>query len=143
MNRRKFAFFAGVLMLVEGIFALAQGLSTFPEWLPVLQISQGYGVFLDLIPMNIVNKSVLIAFGIAGLVVAQPRFSLEADVLYAKVLFYVMGLAAVLGMFHYTNTLFGIMPLMRGAVVEHLFLAAVGGYFGFKHGELPLHEQMA
>ena len=143
MNTRKFAFFAGILMLVEGVCALAQGLSTFPDWLPVLQITQGYGVFLNLVPMNIVNKLVLVSFGIAGIVVAQKRFSLEANVRYFKVVFFVMGIAGVLGLFRYTYTLFGVMPLMRGAAVEHLAFAALAAYLSYKHGELPLHEQLA
>ena len=143
MNIRKFALFGGVVMLVLGVFSLAQGLSTFPDWLPSLQINSGYGVFLNILPMNIVNKVLLIAFGIAGVVIAQPRFSAEANVRYAKSVFYFMGILAVLGLFRYTNTLFGIMPLMRGEVVAHGIFALLGGYFSFKHGELPLHEQLA
>jgi hypothetical protein len=143
MNTRKFAQIAGVVFLVIGVFGLAQGLSTFPEWLPVLQISSGYGVFLDLIPMNIINKLLYIGFGVAGLVVAQPRFSAEADVRYSKTVFYTFGLLAVLGLFQYTSTLFGVMPLMRGAVLAHAVFAGAAAYFAFKHGELPSHEQLA
>ncbi len=143
MKTRKFALYAGVLFLVIGVLSLAQGLSTFPEWLPALQVSSGYGVFLNVLPMNIINKLLYIGFGVAGLVVAQPKFPLETDVRYAKTVFYTLGLLSVLGLFQYTSTLFGVMPLMRGAVVFNGVLAGFAAYFSFKRGELPLHEQLA
>lgn len=143
MKIRNFALIGGIVMLVLGVFSLVPGLSTFPDWLPRLQFNTSYGLFLNALPMNIVNKLLLIAFGIAGIAVAQPRFAVETNVRYAKTVFYFMGILAVLGMFRHTNTLFGILPLMRGEIAAHGIFALLGAYFSYKHGELPLHEQLA
>ncbi len=132
MNIRKFAFVSGSIMLILGVLSLIPQLSTFPDWLPALKLTNSYGLFFNLFPMNIVNKVALIAFGIAGIAAANPKNLVIASVRWARTVAWVMGVAAVLGLFPQTNTLWGYWPLLRGEVLLHGVFAVLGGYYGYK-----------
>ena len=106
MNPKRFAFVSGLIMLIMGISSLI-----FPgtsESLPALEVDNRYGLFLGLFPMNIFNKVALIIFGLGGLRAANDKFaSLPLSIFYSRVVFFSMGLLAILGLFPQTNTLFG------------------------------------
>lgn len=131
MATKKFALIAGAVMLVMGVAALIPGLSTFPTWLPRLQLETSYGAFLNFFPMNIINKLALIAFGIAGIMVARGNVPVASAVLYSRVVFVVMGIAALLGAIPATNTFFGYWPLFGAEIASHAVFAVLGAYFGF------------
>lgn len=130
MNVKKFALFGGLVMLIMGVAALI-----FPgpiEGLPLLKLQDSYGLFLGLFPMNIVNKVALILFGVAGIWASQAKFtSLPASIRFSRAVCFVMGAAAILGLFPQTNTLNGYWPLFDGEVFAHAVFAAFGAYYGF------------
>lgn len=136
MNTRKFALIGGSVMLFMGIFALAPPLSTIPDWLPALKLELSYGLFLNLFPMNIVNKLALISFGIAGIIVSQPKHSVQTSIYYSRTVFFVMGIAALLGLYRPLNTFFGYWPLFGAEIWSHAIFAVLGAYYGFKAKEV-------
>jgi len=100
--------------------------------LPFLNLDISYGLFLGYFPMNIVNKVALIAFGFAGIIATSLKFNaLPRSITFSRVVFYVMGAAAILGLIPQTSTGFGYWPLFGGEVIAHAALALVGAYFGF------------
>ena len=134
MQPRKFALVAGIVMLLMGVLALIPSLSTdpFTAQLPLLDVNTSYGLFLGLFAMNIFNKVALIVFGLLGISASSgEQTSLPRSILFAKVVFFVMGAATILGAFPSTNTLGGRWPLFGATMVEHLVFAILGGYFGF------------
>jgi hypothetical protein len=134
MHPRQFALVGGIVMLLFGALAFLPALSTPPgdAGLPILNLETSYGLFLGFFPMNVINKLVLIAFGIAGIYSAnKPTTSLPASINFSRWTFFVMGIAAILGLFPATNTLGGYWPLFSGEVVAHAVFALSGGYFGF------------
>jgi hypothetical protein len=120
-------------MLVMGAFALIPALYDYPAaMLPALKVENSYGLFLGIFPMNIFNKVALIAFGAAGIFASQlPTTALPASVKWARAVFVVMGIAAVLGLFRQTDTLSGYWPLFGAEVWSHGIFAILGAYFGF------------
>lgn len=132
MMPRKFALYGGAVMLLIGVISLFPALAGPTAGLPVLSLEASYGMFLGLIPMNVINKLVLIAFGIAGIAAADSKFrSLPLSILWARVVMVVMAIGAVLGLFPQTNTFFGYWPLFGGDIWFHALFAILGGYFGY------------
>jgi hypothetical protein len=143
MHPRQFALISGIFMLLFGVAALLPSLSTAPAdaGLPILNLETSYGHFLGFFPMNIINKLVLIAFGVAGIYCANlPNTSLPASIKFSRWVFAVMGVAAILGLLPATNTLNGYWPLFGGEVVMHAVLALLGGYFGFVLSSRAMEE---
>jgi hypothetical protein len=133
MNARNYAMVGGTIMLVMGVLAFVPMLNAVPLIsLPSLWVNTSYGLFLGVLPMNIFNKLALIAFGIAGILAANAEIrSVRKSVLWSRAVFYVMGIAAILGMFPLTNTLYGYWPLFGGEVWAHGIFAVLGGYYGY------------
>lgn len=145
MHPRQFAFVGGIFMILFGVVALIQGLSTSPadSGLPILNLESSYGLFLDFFPMNILNKLVLIAFGVAGIYCSNlPNTSLPASIRFSRWVFAVMGIATILGLIPATNTLGGYLPLFGGDIVLNAVLCLVGGYFGFVLSTRAMEENM-
>lgn len=150
MSSRKFALIGGSVMLVMGLFALIPTLSVYTPSLPSLNVEASYGYFLRIFPMNIFNKLALIIFGITGILCsntialeerAQSSASINRkndmtlSILWSRVVLYVMGVLAILGIFQQTNTLGGYWPLFGNEIWFHALFAVLGGYFGY-----VLHE---
>lgn len=130
MHPRQFALYGGIIMLLIGVAAL---LAPGPiVGLPDLKLETSYGWFLSVLPMNIMNKAAILVFGLAGVLAASMKFtSLPASIFYSRVVFFVMGALAVLGLFHQTATLNGYWPLFGADVAFHAIVAVIGGYFGY------------
>ena len=125
---KRFAQVSGLVMLVMAFIALfAPGSAAS---LPMLEVNTSYGAFLGILPMNVLNKIALLAFGIAGVVAASAATETPA-INYSRVVAIVMGALAVLGLFPQTNTLFGYWPLFGGEVLAHGVFAVLGAYFGY------------
>jgi hypothetical protein len=122
-----FAVLGGIIMLLIGIASLIAPGSV--ENLPVLKLETSYGEFFNLFPMNILNKLALIAFGVTGIMYCSKEAS---SVIWSRSVFYVMGLAAVLGLIRITSTFFGYWPLYGGEVFAHGLFALLGLFFGYK-----------
>ena len=56
---------------------------------------------------------------------------LRASLWFSKAVFWVMGIAAILGIPEATRTVGGYWPLYGAEVVSHAFFALVGGYFAY------------
>lgn len=132
MHPRQFALYGGILMLLIGVVSLIPSWAGSVETLPELNIDTSYGLFLGLFPMNILNKIALIILGVAGIISAGSRFtSLPMSIQYSRLIFYVMGFAAILGIIPQTNTFYGYWPLFGGSIGLHAVFAVIGAYFGY------------
>lgn len=132
MFPRRFALISGIVMLALGVIALIPQMAGSIEGLPLLRVEQSYGWFLGLFAMNIFNKLALIAFGLGGLYAySNEPTSLPKSILFSRILFYAMGVLAVLGLFPQTNTLNGYWPLFGADAALHAVGAAMGAYFGY------------
>ena len=137
MNSKKFAFIGGSFMLLMGLFALIPGLTVYSKTLPALSIDMNYGYFLNLFPMNIVNKVALIIMGIAGIAASNAgyqenkKISNKAPVVWSRLVFYVMSLLTILGSFEQIKTFGGYWPLFGNGIWFHALCAISGGYYGY------------
>lgn len=137
MNSKKFALIGGSLMLLMGLFALIPGLTVYSKTLPVLTIDMSYGYFLNIFPMNIINKVALIVMGLAGIAASNMGFQENkkridrSPVVWSRLVFYVMSTLTVLGSFERTNTFGGYWPLFGNEIWFHALCAIGGGYYGY------------
>ena len=132
MGAKKFALIGCIAMLAMGVISLIPNYVGYNDMLPVLKLNESYGLFWGYFPMNIVNKIALIAFGLAGITAASlSGNSLPRSILFSRVVFFVMGAGAILGLIPETSTFFGYWPLFGGEVYLHAAFAVMGAYFGF------------
>jgi hypothetical protein len=131
ISAKKFAYWGGIAMLVIGVLSMLPGLVGPTTGLPLLKVTSSYGAFLGMFPMNILNKLALIVFGIAGISVAKRYEDESYSITYSKVVLYVMGALALLGIPTSTDTLGGYWPLFGGEIFSHGVFALLGGYFGY------------
>ncbi len=132
MHPKMYALIGGIVMLLIGLLAMIPSFVGTQATLPALDLDTSYGLFLDLFPMNVVNKVALIVFGVAGIVASQATGrSLPMSILWSRTVFVVMGIAAVAGLFEATNTVYGYWPLFGNEVWAHGVFALLGAYFGF------------
>lgn len=119
-----FATIAGAFMLVLSVLALiSPGITTN---LPPLAVTNSYGWFMGLLPMNIVNKGALFVFGIAGLM-AMKR--VDSSITWSRVVFVAMGVLGVMGLFPETNTMYGMAPLFSTQIPTYGLFAVLGLIF--------------
>lgn len=139
MTTRKFALGAGLVYVMLGIAALVPQLSTHSVTLPPMRLDESYGLFVGIFPMNIVNKLALLAFGVAGILVARASEHSERNAKrWARTVAFTMGAAALLGVFPPTQTFFGLWPLWGPEAALHAVNALVAAVFGFNLlGRLP------
>lgn len=140
VSSRRFSLIGGIFMLVTGLLALVPNLSVYSQSLPELYIEYSYGYFLSLFAMNVMNKTFLILMGVAGIICANmtnenvttlTKDTHSPDVWWCRVLLYVSGAMAILGLFSATNTLAGYWPIFGHNVWLNALLAVLGGYFGY------------
>ena len=120
-----YALVGGLLMVALGIWALAVP-GVINDNLPTLSINNSYSWFMGNVPLNIVNKFMLIAYGIAGMAVSKR---IDLSVNWSRFVFITMGIFAVMGLFPQTNTLFGLAPLFSTSIIVHGIFAIFGGIF--------------
>jgi hypothetical protein len=130
MHTKNFALIGGLVMLMMGLIAFLPSLNVV-EGLPPIYLNVSYGMFLDMFPLNILNKLALILFGAFGVGAYFAKENLKYSIMFSKVVFWVMGALAVLGLFSETNTLFGYWPLFGFEIIAHGIFALLGGYFGY------------
>ena len=132
MSTRSFSLISGVTLLAVGCLALIPTLYSDTYGLPLLYLDQSYGLFLDLFPMNILNKTIYIFLGLTGMACYFAKNNSSAySKIFAKVLFWIMSTLAFLGLFPQTNTLSGYWPLFGFGIILHAFIAMLSGYFAF------------
>jgi fluoride ion exporter CrcB/FEX len=132
MHPKQFARFGGTLLVFIGLLALVPSFSTYSQDLPSLNIENSYGLFFNSIPMNIVNKLVVIALGVLGVLSTMSSTrALPMAIRWSQLVFVISAVAFVMGLISSTNTFFGYMPLFGGDAVFHAVLGVLGAYFGF------------
>lgn len=132
MNAKNFALIGGIVMLVLGALSLIPAFTGLSFGLPILKIEMSYGLFLGIFPLNIINKAILIGFGLWGIAAASdPVLSIPRSITYSRTVFALTAVFAVLGLFPQTNTLFGFAPLFGASIWLHSVLALMGGIFGY------------
>jgi uncharacterized membrane protein len=132
MSPKQFTLITGLIFTGVGILALVPSFSTFPAGYPRLALETSYGAFLNLFPMNIVNKIALIVTGIAGVACANaPTTSLPKCIHFARFCFVSMGTVAILGFIPATNTLFGYWPLFGASALAAAIISITSAYFGY------------
>ena len=130
MNPRIFALWGGIAMIALSVVAFFMPGSV--VGLPALMVESSYGLFLGLIPMNIVTKGVIALFGAVGVYCAMSStVSLPRSIWYSRAVAASMAVAMVLGLFPATETLFGYAPLFGNIIWFHAAVAAVAGFYGF------------
>lgn len=145
MRPKLFALIAGIVMVIAGVLAFIPNLNVVPAaGMPQLSLDNSYALFLGYVPMNVVNKIFLIAMGLVGVAVYfAPATALPGSIRWSRILFYVTGLLAILGLFPQTYTLFGLMPLYGWDVVTHAVMALLGAYFGYALSSRVPEQPMA
>jgi hypothetical protein len=142
MNPRRFALVAGILMIALAVLSFIPSLNWNNDALIPLKLDSSHGHFLGIVPLNVLNKIALIVFGVAGIAASSWKDrAVPASINYSRVLFYVMGALAILGMIPDTRTLFGYAPLYNGHIGVSALLAVLGAYFGYR---LPIaaHDRL-
>jgi hypothetical protein len=139
MSTKNYALLSGVIMLIMGCLALVPTLNGGKESLPILYVDASYGLFLDLIPMNIFNKLTLIILGLTGMFSYFLKDnSIHYSKIFSKIVFWFFGTLAILGLFSETNTLSGYWPLFGYQLIINALFSLSGGYFGF----LAIREEL-
>jgi hypothetical protein len=130
MTSKKFALVGGMVMLILGVTSLIPALSGSPSGLPTLKLTTSYGLFLGVLPLNILNKIGLIFLGIAGIYASRME-NKEIAIYFSRTICVVMGILALLGISPTTDTLFGYSPLFGTEILINTLFALLGGYCGF------------
>lgn len=126
-----FALIAGILFLLVGLLGFFPGV--------VEQLDGGtldsvgafdnrFGYIFGVIPTNALHSIIRIAFGVSGILAS---IALDSTRVYCRALAIGYGLFAILGLFPYTNTLFGLAPIYGSDVLLHGASAVIGFYYGF------------
>lgn len=123
MSARAFAFYGGITMLVISLLALIFPGS--PAGMYITHVDISYGMFLGYFPANILNKLVLLIFGVSGLLIHKNHLK---SVRYCKVVVVFMGLGALLGLIPVTSAMWGYLPLYGGEVMLHALFAIWAGF---------------
>lgn len=132
MHPQRFAFYGGILMVVIGALSLIPALVGSSANLIPLMNETSYGLFLGFFAMNVFNKIALITLGLAGIVASRMKGTeLPSSIRYARIIFFVTGALAILGLIPQTNTLFGYWPLYGGNILVSAAFALTAAYYGY------------
>ncbi|MDX2239691.1 MAG: DUF4383 domain-containing protein [Leptolyngbyaceae cyanobacterium bins.302] len=126
-----FALIAGIFFLILGILGFLPGVVEKVNGQTLDSVGaydNGFGYILGVIPTNAFHSIIRLAFGISGILAS---ISLDSTRVYSRAIAIGYGLFAVMGLFPYTNTTFGLAPIYGSDVLLHAASAAIGFYFGF------------
>lgn len=129
---QNFALIIGIIYLAVGIMgfipAFVSAPSNVPDYVSITGVEQGYGYLLGIFPVNIAHNLVHLTVGVLGF---AASISWDTSRWYSGSLAVFYGLLTVLGLFPYTNTMFGLVPIYGSDVFLHAATAAISIYFGF------------
>ncbi|WNZ27487.1 DUF4383 domain-containing protein [Leptolyngbya sp. NK1-12] len=115
----------GILFLLLGIAGFIPNLTTGPlSAFP----GPGYGYVLGLFPTNYFHNAIGILVGLWGI---AGFTSLGGAIAFNQAFAIIYAIQAIFGLFPFTKTLFGIMPLFGNNIWLSLLTAAIAYYFGF------------
>lgn len=126
-----FALIGGIFFLILGIMGFIPG---FVEKVAggtldsVGSYDNGFGFIFGVIPTNATHSIIRITAGLSGILAS---IALDSTRVYCRAIAVLYGLFAIMGLFPYTNTTFGLAPIYGSDVLLHGLSAAIGFYFGF------------
>lgn len=114
-----------------GLFFLLLGLAGFvpafvapPNFVP----AAGFGYLFGLFPTNYFHNAIGVLVGLWGIAAFT---SLSGAIVFNRIFAIVYAAGAILGLIPFTNTLFGITPLLGNNVWINAIAAAIAFYYGF------------
>lgn len=132
---RYFALITGILFLLLGIAGFVPGLVSLPTGAPSvavdaprLAIDSGYGYVLGLFPTNALHNAVHVAVGLLGI---AAYTSTSGALTFTRGYAIAYALIALMGLFPFSNTTFGLMPIYGNNVWLNGITAAIAAYLGF------------
>ena len=126
-----FALIAGIFFLILGVLGFIPGVVEKMDGSSLDSVGafdNGFGYIFGIVPTNAIHSIIRLAFGISGILAS---IALDSTRVYCRALAIGYGLFAIMGLFPYTNTTFGLAPIYGSDVVLHGLSAAIGFYFGF------------
>jgi hypothetical protein len=126
-----FALTVGILYLLVGVMGFIPGLVQAPMVTPDaadLGYVRGYGDLLGLFPINVLHNVVHLLVGGLGILAS---ISLGSSRLFSGVLAVFYGLLSILGLFPFSQSMFGLIPIFGNDIWLHALTAAIALYFGF------------
>ncbi|MEP0909311.1 DUF4383 domain-containing protein [Leptolyngbya sp. GB1-A1] len=123
----------GTLFLFLGLAGFLPAFVVPPDsFLPAM----GFGYLFGLFPTNYFHNAIGILVGLWGIAAFT---SLTGSIVFNRIFAIVYALGAILGLIPFTNTLFGITPLLGNNIWLNAIVAAIAFYFGFiKPAEVQL-----
>lgn len=121
----------GVLFLLLGLVGFVSGFTFIPGATdsPINAFpSPGYGYIFGLFPTNYFHNAIGILVGLWGI---AGFTSLGGAIAFLQIFTLVYGAQAILGLFPFTNTFFGMMPLYGNNVWFSVLTAGIAYYYGF------------
>jgi uncharacterized protein DUF4383 len=135
MNRRSFALGTGVAYVVLGVLGFVPAVLTPPSGdAPLVTLTEAYGLFLGLFPVNIIHDLLHVGLGAWGLAAYR---SAAAARTYARSLAVILAMLSIFGLVPGLETLFGMTPLYGYDVWLHALTAAVAAWFGWMERRPP------
>jgi hypothetical protein len=128
MVAKKFAFYGGIAMVTVSLLSFI--FVGDKSMLPPLKVMTSYGLFLGILPMNILNKLLLLGMGILGISSAR-RAEVGPSINYCRVVCVLASILTLLGIPNATDTLGGIIPLFGMQILTYGVIAMLSGYCGF------------
>jgi Domain of unknown function (DUF4383) len=132
MKIRYAALILGVVFLLLGLIGYLPGLTFVPGTTshPTNAIfpDPGYGYIFGIFPTNYFHNAIGILVGLWGI---AAYTSLGGSIAFLQLFTVIYATQAILGLFPFSNTLFGIMPLYGGNIGLSLLAASIAAFFGF------------
>ncbi len=144
MKERYCAIVIGILFLLVGVAGFIPGFNVLPVGAepniplnaPSINIDAGYGYVFGIFPTNFLHNAIHIAVGVLGIASASSFsgarvFNQGFAIMYSAI--------ALMGLFPFTNTVFGLMPIYGHNIWLNALTAAAAGYYSlFKPTETTM-----
>jgi hypothetical protein len=131
MPTRGFSIILGIVFVLFGVLGFVPAL-VYPPPAPsspqTIWMNAGYGALFGVFPVNAVADVARILLGGLGLLAAG---SYARARLWCRAIFVIDAGALILGLFWWTRTLFGIMPMFGWNVGFHFVVVMFTFYFAF------------
>jgi hypothetical protein len=141
MNQNQSSFIIGSLFLVLGVFGFAPSLLSLPPFgfesdllvdTAIFPYTQGFGYLFGLFPTNLMHDLVHLIVGLFGIAASGNLITARS---FNRIFAVAYILLAIMGLFSFSNTLFGFMPLFGNNVWFNALIAIFAGYIGFLKSE--------
>ncbi len=133
MNLKTFTLIYGLAFTLVGVLGFVPGI-TQPHDNPNVALDAGLGTLFGLFPVNYLHNVIHLVFGLWALSLARQTVSDSARRGYAKTVAVVYLVLALMGIFPFLNTTFGLVPIYGHDIWLHAILGLGAAYFGFAYG---------